>query len=58
MKSQNKPKREMRKPKQLREAEKAHDANIYSEGFKDGYKLGLAEGLKRSVGNESAVYDA
>lgn len=54
----DKPRREKKKPKQLREAEKAHDAIVYKEGFDDGFRLGLKEGLKRSVGNESAVYDA
>jgi flagellar biosynthesis/type III secretory pathway protein FliH len=43
-----KPKREKKKPKQLREAEKAHNANIYSEGYKHGYEMGLQEGMKRA----------
>lgn len=35
----NKPKRE-KKPKQLRAAEKAHDAGIYVEGYKHVYLMG------------------
>lgn len=37
---QDKPKREKKKPKQLRAAEKAHDAGIYGEGYKHGYQMG------------------
>lgn len=36
----HRPKREKKKPKQLRAAEKAHDANIYSTGYRDGYQMG------------------
>lgn len=41
-----KPKREKKKPKQLREAEKAHDASIYGDGYRHGYVMGLAEGKR------------
>lgn len=49
MKSQNKPKRERKKPKQLREAEKAHDADIYGEGYRHGYQMGYEAGLKDAL---------
>lgn len=49
----DRPKREKKKPKQLREAEKAHDANIYSEGYKHGYEMGLKEGMRRAKGTET-----
>lgn len=35
-----------KKPKRLREAEKAHDANIYKEGFDHGYRMGIEEGKR------------
>ncbi|MDD9266068.1 hypothetical protein ACFPES_03385 [Paenibacillus sp. GCM10023248] len=47
--SSNKPKREKKKPKQLREAEKAHDAGIYSEGYRHGYQMGLEEGKRQAL---------
>ncbi|WP_186786228.1 hypothetical protein [Paenibacillus agilis] len=40
--SQSKMKR--KKPKYIRNAEKAHDASIYNEGFKHGYRMGLEKG--------------
>ncbi|MDF2649567.1 MAG: hypothetical protein K0Q73_5372 [Paenibacillus sp.] len=48
MMTTSKPKREKKKPKQLREAEKAHDAGIYGEGYKLGYQMGFAEGQKNA----------
>lgn len=44
--NEQKAKRMKKKPKQLRESEKAHDAKIYSEGFQHGYLMGLEEGKK------------
>lgn len=38
-----KEKRKRNKPKHIRNAEKAHDAKMYSEGFKHGYEMGLKQ---------------
>lgn len=32
--------KQKKKPEQLREAEKAHDASIYGDGYRHGYKMG------------------
>lgn len=39
-----KSKRERKKPKHIRDAEKAHEANVYNEGFRHGYSMGLEKG--------------
>lgn len=36
-----KKKSQRKRPKYIRDAEKAHDAKVYSEGFRHGYEMGL-----------------
>lgn len=38
-----------KKSKQLRDMEKAHDANVYSEGFRHGYDMGIEEGKRIAI---------
>lgn len=46
MTDKSKRERKKPKPKHIRNAEKAHDANVYNEGFKHGYRMGLEKGKK------------
>lgn len=39
-------KKDRKKPKHIRDAEKAKHAEIYSEGYKHGYSMGLEMGKK------------
>ncbi|EJW14036.1 hypothetical protein M5X00_29490 [Paenibacillus alvei] len=41
---ENKNKRERKKPKYIRDAEKAREAIVYNEGFQHGYRMGLEKG--------------